>query len=50
MQYGRDGYLLLRQVHDPGAPGWLAGLLAVAALRLIWIQQFTWRPARAGRR
>ena len=25
VQYGRDGYHLLRQVHGPGAPGWLAG-------------------------
>ena len=40
VQYGRDGYHLLRQVHAPGAPGWLAGLPAVRALRLIWIQQF----------
>jgi transposase len=40
VQYGRDGYYLLRQVHAPGAPGWLAGLPAVQALRLIWIQQF----------
>jgi transposase len=39
-RYGRDGYHLLRQVHDPGAPGWLAGLPAVQALRRIWIQQF----------
>src|SRR6185369_2710845 len=36
----RDGYHLLRQVHDPGAPGWLAGLPAVQALRRVWIQQF----------
>jgi len=40
VQYGRDGYLLLRQVRAPGAPEWLAGLPAVQALRLIWIQQF----------
>jgi len=40
VRYGRDGYHLLRQVHDPGAPGWLAGLPAVQALRRIWIQQF----------
>src|SRR5436305_851230 len=40
VQYGRDGYHLLEQVHAPGAPGWLAGLAAVAALRLIWIQQY----------
>ena len=40
MRYGRDGYHLLRQAHDPGAPGWLAGLPAVQALRRIWIQQF----------
>jgi transposase len=40
VQYGRDGYHLLREVHAPGTPGWLAGLPAVQALRLIWIQQF----------
>ena len=40
VRYGRDGYHLLRQVHAPGAPGWLAGMAAVQALRLIWIQQF----------
>ena len=40
VRYGRDGYHLLRQVHGPGAPGWLAGLPAVGALRRIWIQQF----------
>ena len=40
VQYGRDGYWLLEQVHAPGAPGWLAGLPAVQALRRIWIQQY----------
>jgi transposase len=40
VRYGRDGYHLLRQVRAPDAPGWLAGLPAVAALRRIWIQQF----------
>ena len=40
VRYGRDGYHLLRQVHRPGAPGWLAGLPAVRALRRIWVQQF----------
>jgi transposase len=39
-RYGRDGYWLLRQVHGPGAPGWLRDLPAVQALRRIWIQQF----------
>ena len=48
VQYGRDGYLLLRQVHDPGAPGWLAGLPAVAALRLIWIQQLYLEAGEGG--
>ena len=37
VRYGRDGYHLLRQVHGPGAPGWLAGLPAVQALRRVWI-------------
>ena len=40
VQYGRDGYWLLEQVHGPGAPGWLAELPAVQALRQIWIQQY----------
>ena len=40
VRYGRDGYHLLRQAHEPGAPGWLAGLPAVQALRRIWIRQF----------
>src|SRR5215470_17038744 len=40
VQYGRDGYHLLGQVQAAGAPGWLAGLPAVRALRLIWIQQY----------
>src|SRR6266542_5526591 len=40
VQYGRDGYHLLRQVHAPGAPGWLRDLPAVQALRRVWIQQF----------
>jgi transposase len=40
VQYGRDGYWLLEQVHAAGAPGWLAGLPAVQALRRIWIQQY----------
>jgi transposase len=40
VQYGRDGYWLLVQVHAPGAPGWLRELPAVQALRRIWIQQY----------
>src|SRR5207247_10068523 len=59
VQYGRDGYYLLDQVMAPGAPGWLAGLPAVRALRLIWIQQYyrdisaggekvTWRESTGG--
>src|ERR1700761_6938230 len=32
VQYGRDGYHLLRQAHAPGAPGWLGDLPAVQAL------------------
>ena len=47
VQYGRDGYYLLGQVHAPGVPGWLAGLPAVRALRLVWIQQF-YREISAG--
>jgi hypothetical protein len=33
VQYGRDGYHLLEAVYAPSAPGWLAGLPAVQALR-----------------
>jgi transposase len=40
VQYGRDGYLLLRQVQRPDAPGWLRDLPAVQALRRVWVQQF----------
>src|SRR5712671_3388425 len=48
VRYGRDGYHLLRQVHDPAAPGWLAGLPAVQALRRIWIQQFYLQAGESG--
>ncbi|MGH3124223.1 MAG: transposase, partial [Streptosporangiaceae bacterium] len=40
VQYGKDGNYLLERVHGPGAPGWLAELPAVQALRRIWIQQY----------
>jgi transposase len=40
VQYGRDGYYLLEQAAGPGAPGWLAELTAVQALRRVWIQQY----------
>jgi hypothetical protein len=40
VRYGRDGYYLLRRARDPDAPGWLAGLPAVQALRRVWVQQF----------
>jgi transposase len=48
VRYGRDGYLLLRQVHGPGAPGWLRDLPAVQALRRIWIQQFCLEAGEGG--
>jgi nitroreductase len=48
VRYGRDGYYLLRAVHAPGAPGWLAGLPAVQALRRIWIQQFCLDEGQGG--
>ena len=40
VQYGRDGYFLLEQASGPGAPGWLAELPGVQALRRIWVQQY----------
>jgi transposase len=40
VQYGRDGYHLLDAVYAAGAPGWLAELPAVQALRVIWVQQY----------
>lgn len=40
VDYGKDGYHLLEQIHRPDAPSWLRELPAVAALRGIWIQQF----------
>jgi hypothetical protein len=48
VHYGRDGYRLLREVRGPGAPGWLAGLPAVRALRRIWIQQFYLQEGHSG--
>jgi hypothetical protein len=48
VRYGRDGYHLLRQARGPGAPGWLAGLPAVEALRRIWIQQFCLEAGEGG--
>ena len=48
VQYGRDGYYLLRKVHDQDAPGWLRDLTAVQALRRIWIQQFCLDAGAAG--
>ena len=48
VQYGRDGYHLLRAVRAPGTPGWLAGLPAVQALRRIWIQQFCLEQGQGG--
>ena len=48
VRYGRDGYHLLRQVHGPGAPGWLRDLPAVQALRRIWIQQFYLQAGEGG--
>jgi transposase len=48
LQYGRDGYSLLDQVHGAHAPAWLGELPAVQALRRIWIQQF-YREVTDGR-
>ena len=48
VQYGRDGYLLLRAVRGPAAPGWLRDLPAVQALRRIWVQQFCLEHGAAG--
>jgi transposase len=39
-RYGTDGYLVLDAARAPGAPGWLAGLPAVQALRRVWVQQY----------
>jgi transposase len=48
VRYGRDGYWLLRQVRGRDAPGWLAGLPAVQALRRIWVQQFYLEISQGG--
>ena len=48
VQYGRDGYHLLRQVRGPAGPGWLRDLPAVQALRRIWIQQFYLQAGEGG--
>jgi len=47
IQYGCDGYALLQAVYATAAPGWLAELPAVEALRRIWIQQY-YRSTDAG--
>lgn len=40
VDYGKDGYHLLEQVHTPDAPIWLRQLPALQTLRRIWVQQF----------
>jgi transposase len=40
IQFGRDGYHLLDQIHAPSAPDWLRRIPAVDVLRRVWIQQF----------
>ncbi len=40
LDYGRDGYHLLKVISSPGAPAWLREIPAVDALRRIWVQQF----------
>jgi transposase len=47
VQIGHDGYGLLAAVYAPDAPGWLAELPAVDALRRIWVQQY-YRSTDAG--
>jgi transposase len=47
VQIGHDGYALLAAVYAPDAPGWLAELPAVQALRRIWVQQY-YRSTGAG--
>ena len=48
VRYGADGYHLLRQVHEPAAPGWLKELPAVQVLRQVWIQQYYRDVSAAG--
>jgi hypothetical protein len=48
VDYGKDGYHLLDQVHGPDAPTWLRELPAVQTLRRIWVQQF-YREVTEGR-
>jgi hypothetical protein len=50
VEYGRDGYRLLEAVRQDGAPGWARDLPAVAVLRQVWVQQYTGRSAKPGRR
>ena len=40
VQYGVDGYALLSAVYAAGAPGWLAEVPAVEALRQVWVSQY----------
>jgi hypothetical protein len=48
VDYGKDSYHLLDQVHAPDAPSWLRELPAISTLRRIWIQQF-YREVTEGR-
>jgi hypothetical protein len=46
VRYGRDGYLLLRQVHGPDAPGWLRDLPACRRCAGSGSSSFTWTAGR----
>jgi transposase len=49
LAYGRDGFALLDAVYAPAAPGWLAELPAVEALRVVLVQNYTRTTGEDGR-
>jgi hypothetical protein len=49
LAYGRDGYALLTAVYGAGAPGWLAELPAVEALRVVLVQNYLRTTGEDGR-
>jgi transposase len=49
LAYGRDGFALLEAVYAPPAPGWLAELPAVEALRVVLVQNYLRTTGEDGR-
>jgi hypothetical protein len=49
LDFGRDGFALVRAVYAPASPGWLRELPAVQILRTVLLQNYTRTIARNGR-